>query len=268
MALKGTAIDRLLRNEMGTIRAYWSLLIVAFSVLALVILNRTILSLIGLLNETTESQIASGMMDLIVVTALMYVLTTKLDRKDFSWAGLGLAWKPTVPIFFVGGVILGGVMELLSLGLGIAQGIVETPMKPSIAPAAVLAGATAAMLNSFWQELTFRGYLQTRFVKSYGAQIGIPVVAVSFVLFHLLVGPLSPLEILAGSILFLLVGSFYHLTGSLYLVGALHGTLNYLPVLLETWPQPLDKAIVYGLALGLVLLSAKVLIRNKEKVSS
>ena len=268
MVLKGMTIDRLLRNEMGSVKAYWSLFIVTFSVLALVILNRIILRLIGLLNETIESQMASGVMDLIVVTALMYVLTVKLDRKDFSWTGLGLAWKPTVPIFFAGGVILGGVLELLCWGLGVARGIVETPMTPSIALVAVLAGATAAMLNSFWQELTFRGYLQTRFEQSYGAQIGIAVVAVSFVLFHLLVGPLSPLEILAGSILFLLVGSLYHLTGSLYLVGALHGTLNYLPVLLETWSQPLDRAIVYGLALGLVLLSAKVLIRNKEKVSS
>lgn len=268
MVLKGMTIDRLLRNEMGSVKVYWSLFIVTFSVLALVILNRIILSLIGLLNETTESQMASGVMDLIVVTVLMYVIIVKLDRKGFSWTGLGLVWKPTVPIFFVGGIILGGILELLSWGLGVARGIVETPMMPSIALVAVLAGATAAMLNSFWQELTFRGYLQTRFVQSYGAQIGIAVVAISFVLFHLLVRPLSHFEILAGSILFLLVGLLYHLTGSLYLVGALHGTLNYLPVLLETWSQPLDRAIVYGLALGLVLLSAKVLNRNKEKVCS
>lgn len=268
MVPKGMTIDRLLRNETGSVKAYWSLFIVAFSVLALVILNRIILRLIGLLSETTESQMASGVMDLIAVTALMYVLTVKLDRKDFSWAGLGLAWKPTVPLFFVGGVMLGGVLELLSLGLGVARGIVKTPMTPSIALVAVLAGATAAMLNSFWQEIAFRGYLQTRFVENYGAQIGIVVVAVSFVLLHLLIRPLSPLEILAGSILFLLVGSLYYMTGSLYLVGALHGTLNFLPVLLETWSQPLDRAVVYGLALGLVLLSAKVLIRNKEKVSS
>jgi hypothetical protein len=37
---------------------------------------------------------------------------------------------------------------------------------------------------------------------------------------------------------------------------------------LETWSQPLDRAIVYGLALGLVLLFAQVLRRNKDKVSS
>jgi membrane protease YdiL (CAAX protease family) len=260
--------DQLLRNETGTVRAYWNLFIVAFSVLAIIVLNRTILRGIGLLNDTTESQIVSGIMDLMAVAGLMYVLTTKLDRRDFSWAEIGLAWKPTVFIFFGGGVILGGVLELLSLGLGIAQGIVETPMTPSIAPVAVLTGATAAMLNSFWQEIAFRGYLQTRFVESYGAHIGIPVVAVSFVLFHLLAGPLSPLEVLTGSILFLLVGLLYHLTGSLYLVGALHGILNYLPVLLETGSQPLNRAIVYGLALGLMLLFTQVLLGNKEKVSS
>jgi len=257
---------QLLRNETGTIRAYWNLFIVAFSVLAIIVLNRTILRGIGLLNDTSESQIVSGTMDLIAVAGLMYVLTTKLERRDFSWAGIGLAWKPTLFIFFGVGVLLGSVLELFSLGLGIAQGIAEAPLTPSIAPVAVLTGATAAILNSFWQEIAFRGYLQTRFVESYGAHIGIPVVAVSFVLFHLLASPLSALEVLTGTILFLLVGLLYHLTGSLYLVAALHGTLNYLPVLLETgWSQPLNRAIVYGLALGLVLLFTQVLLKNKEK---
>jgi membrane protease YdiL (CAAX protease family) len=258
---------QLTKNETGTVRAYWRLFIVSFSVLALIILNRTILKGIGLLNNTTESQIVSGIMDLMAVAGLIYVLTTKLDRRDFSWAEIGLAWKPTVFIFFGGGVIVGGVLELLSLRLGIALGIVEAPMTPSINPITVLTGTTAAMLNSFWQEMAFRGYLQKRFVESYGAHIGIPVVAISFVLFHLLVSPLSALEVLTGSILFLLVGLLYHLTRSLYFVVALHGILNYLPVLLGTgWSQPLNRAIVYGLALGLVLLFTQVLHRNKEQI--
>jgi membrane protease YdiL (CAAX protease family) len=263
----GRMFVQLTRNKTGTVRAYWRLFIVAFSLLAIIVLNRTILRGIGLLNDTTESQIISGIMDLMAVVGLMYVLTTKLDRRDFSWAEIGLARKPTAFIFFGGGVIVGGVLEFLSLGLGIALGIAETPMTPSIIPVAVLTGATAAMLNSFWQEVAFRGYLQTRFVESYGAHVGIPVVAVSFVLFHLLANPLSALEVLTGSILFLLVGLLYHLTGSLYLVGALHGTLNYLPVMLGTgWSQPLNRAIVYGLALGLVFLFTQVLRGNKEKI--
>jgi len=248
---------QLLRDKTGTVRPYWRLFIVAFSVLAVIVVNRIILRVMGLLNDTTDSQIVAGIMDLVAVTGLMYVLTTKLDGREFSWAEIGLSWKPTVFVLFGGGVILGGVLELFSWGLGIAQGTVETPMTPSIASIAVLTGTTAAMLNSFWQEIAFRGYLQTRLVESHGPIIGIPVVAVSFVLIHLLVNPLSPLEVLTGSILFLLVGLLYHITGSLYLVGALHGTLNYIPVLLETWSQPQDRAIVYGLALGSVLLFAR-----------
>jgi membrane protease YdiL (CAAX protease family) len=260
--------DQLFRNEKRTVRTYWHLFIVTFSVLAVIVLNRIILRAIGLLNDTTDLQIVSGIMDLVAVTGLMYVFTTKLDGREFSWAEIGLSWKPTVFVFFGGGVLLGGVLELFSLGLGIAQGTVEPPMTPSIASIAVLTGTTVAMLDSFWQEIAFRGYLQTRFVESYGAIIGIPVVAVSFVLLHLLVNPLSPLEVLTGSILFLLVGLLYHMTGSLYLVGALHGTLNYIPVLLEIGAQPLDRAIVYGLALGLVLLFAQVLRRKQEKAIS
>ena len=260
--------DQLFRNETGTVRTYWKLFIVAFSVLVIIVLNRIILRMIGLLIDTTESQIVSDIMDFIAVTGLIYLLTTKLDQRDFSWAEIGLSWKPTVFVFFGGGVILGGVLEVLSMGLGIAQGTFEPPMTPSISSVAVLTGTIAAMLNSFWQEIAFRGYLQTRFVESYGAKIGIPVVAVSFVFLHLLFNPLSPLEVLTGSILFLLVGLLYHMTKSLYLVGALHGTLNYIPVLLETWSQPSDRAIVYGLALGLLLLFTQLPRRKKEKVYS
>ncbi|MFX1517658.1 MAG: CPBP family intramembrane glutamic endopeptidase [Promethearchaeota archaeon] len=252
-------VVQLFRNETGTVRAYWSLFIVAFSVLALIILNRLILRGVGLLNDTTESQIISNIMDSVAVTGLVYLLTIKLDRKDFSWADIGLAWKPTVFIFFGGGVIVGGILELLSLRLGIARGIVKAPMTPSINPITVLTETTAAMLNSFWQEMAFRGYLQTRFVESYGGHIGIPVVAISFVLLHLLVSPLSALEVLTGSILFLLVGLLYHLTRSLYFVIALHGILNYLPALWGTgWSQPLNRTIIYGLALGLVLLIIQI----------
>jgi membrane protease YdiL (CAAX protease family) len=252
-------VVQLLRDETGTVRAYWRLFIVAFSVLALIILNRLILRGVGLLNDTIESQMASGIMDSMAVAGLVYVLTIKLERRDFSLAEIGLAWKPTVLIFFGGGVIVGGILELLSLRLGIALGIVEAPMMPSFNPITVLIGTTAAMLNSFWQEMAFRGYLQMRFVESYGANIGIPVVAIFFVLFHLLVSPLSALEVLTGSILFLLVGLLYHLSRSLYFVVALHGILNYLPAFWGTgWSQPLNRAIVYGLALGLVLLFTQV----------
>jgi membrane protease YdiL (CAAX protease family) len=259
---------QLLRDKAGTVRAYWRLFIVAFSVLAVIVLNRVILTVIGLRNGTLSLQLVSGGMDLAAVTGVVYLLTIKLDGRAFRWAEIGLSWNPTVCVAFGGGVVLGGVLELLSWGLGLARGIVDPPMTPSIAPIAVLAGTTAAMLNSFWQEIAFRGYLQTRFVESHGAATGIPVVAVSFVLLHLLVNPLSPLEVVTGSILFLLVGLLYHMTGSLYLVGALHGTLNYIPVLLETWSPPSDRAIVYGLTLGLVLLFAQVLPRSNETANS
>ena len=115
---------QLLRNKAGNVRAYWRLFIVAFFVLAVIVLNRIILSVIGLLNDTTGSQMVSGIMDLVAVTGLVYLLTTKLDGRDFSWAEIGLSWKPNIFLFFGGGVILGGVLELFSLGLGISQGII------------------------------------------------------------------------------------------------------------------------------------------------
>ena len=257
--------DQPSRNKTGNIKTYWTLFIVAFSVLAIIVLNRIILRMIGITNDTTDSQIVLGIMDLVAVIGLIYVLTIKLDKRDFRWAKIGLSCKPNILVFFGVGIIIGGVLEIFSLGLSIAQGTVEIPMAPNITSIAFLIGITTVMLDSFWQEIAFRGYLQTRFVENYGAIIGIPVVAVSFILIHLLFNPLSLIEILTGIVLFLLVGLLYHMTRSIYLVGALHGTLNYIPRLLETWSQPLDRAIVYGLTLGLVLLFSQVLRRNKIK---
>jgi membrane protease YdiL (CAAX protease family) len=255
--------NQIFRNKTGAVRTYWNLFIVAFSVLGIIVFNRIILRVTGLLTDTTEPQIIPDIMDLIAVTGLIYVLTTRLDQRDFSWSEVGLSWKPTVLIFFCGGVMLGLILEVLSIGLGVAQGTFKPSMTSTISSVAVLTGTTSAMFNSFWQEIAFRGYLQTRFVESYGAQIGIPVVAVTFVLLHLVVKPLSPLEVLAGSILFLFVGLLYFTTKNLYLVGALHGTLNYIPSLLETWSQPSDRVIVYELALGLMLLYTRLLSRNR-----
>ena len=68
--------------------------------LAVIVLNRIILRGIGLLNDTADSQIVLGLMGLIAVTGLMYVLITKLDGRGFSWAEIGLSWKPTVFVFF------------------------------------------------------------------------------------------------------------------------------------------------------------------------
>ena len=259
-------VAQLFKNETGTIKPYWSLITVSITVLALIIFNRLILSYIGLLNDTIESQIIAGIMDSTTITGLIYALTIKIDKKNFSWTEIGLTWKPTMFIYFGGGIIVGCTLELLSLGIGIALGTAEAPMTLNIFPAIILTGTIAAMLNSFWQEITFRGYLQTKFVESYGTYIGIPVIAASFVLLHLLFSPLSPLEILTGSILFLLVGLLFHLTRSLCFVVALHGILNYLPTLWGTgWSQPLNRTIVYGLALGLVLLYTQVqYARNKE----
>jgi hypothetical protein len=92
--------DQLFRNEKRTVRTYWRLFIVAFSVLLVIVLNRIILIVIGLLNDTTDSRIVLGVMDLVAVTGLMYVLTTKLDGREFSWVEIGLSWKPTVFVFF------------------------------------------------------------------------------------------------------------------------------------------------------------------------
>jgi hypothetical protein len=81
--------NQIFRNKTGAVRTYWNLFIVAFSVLGIIVFNRIILRVTGLLTDTTEPQIIPDIMDLIAVTGLIYVLTTRLDQRDFT--GLRLA---------------------------------------------------------------------------------------------------------------------------------------------------------------------------------
>ena len=95
---------QLLPNKTGNVRPYWTLFILVFSILALIVLNRIILGVIGLINDTTDSQIVTGILDLVKVIGLIYVLTIKLNGRDFRWAEIGLSWKPNILVFFGGGI--------------------------------------------------------------------------------------------------------------------------------------------------------------------
>ena len=64
---------QLLRNKTGNVRTYWNLFIVAFSVLAIIVLNRIILIVIGLFNDTTELSTANTSLCIRIQASLYFI---------------------------------------------------------------------------------------------------------------------------------------------------------------------------------------------------
>ncbi|MGD9395504.1 MAG: CPBP family intramembrane metalloprotease, partial [Candidatus Thorarchaeota archaeon] len=118
----------------------------------------------------------------------------------------------------------------------------------------LIASITFYVLNSFWQEVLFRGYLQTRAVNEFGQSIGVIVVTTIFVVFHGLVQTLTLIGVLTGFLLFSFIGLLYDKTKSLYLVIVIHAVLNFLPALFDTWWQGLEAVMIYGIVLLLLIL--------------
>ncbi|MDF1538996.1 MAG: CPBP family intramembrane metalloprotease [Candidatus Thorarchaeota archaeon] len=194
----------------------------------------------------------------MLILVLVFLLITRIEKKEFQLAALGLNLQANTLPFVVIGLILGSVLFFGAAMFGVLIDTLHFPILPDFSQWQILISFAASLIfyvmNSFWQELLFRGYLQTRTVDEYGRAIGISGVAVVFVVFHGLVQSLTPISILTGVLLFLFIGLLYDKTKSLYLVGALHAVLNFLPVLFNTWWQGLEAATIYCIAFALLVL--------------
>ena len=277
-----------LRTDTGDIRFFWKLAATLILTLALIIVNRLaliltvqqVLILQGtppsvapqdaqiFVAETSEGLAIAGSLDLLLMFLLVVLLISKVEKNEFHWADIGLKFKrSTIPFILVGSVI-GLVLFLGSLALGIILGTQTFPIAPDLAQWSTSTGLIASVifysLNSFWQELVFRGYLQTRAIERYGTLPGIIIIAVVFVVFHGLVQTLTLPGIITGSLLFCFIGLIYEKTRSIYLVTAIHAFLNFLPVLFGVSWAGMEATIIYGFALALLVLVVHTLRKNQS----
>jgi membrane protease YdiL (CAAX protease family) len=209
-------------------------------------------------SDSSEGQAIASSLDLILILILVFLFITRIEKKDFELSALGLNPQRNTLPFVAIGTMIGIILFLGSAMFGILFGTVQSPLSPNLSQwplfSMLVASIVFYILNSFWQEILFRGYLQTRGVEEYGRVIGVIAISVIFVIFHGLVQTLTPIGILTGVLLFIFIGLLYDRTKSLYLVGSIHAVLNFLPVLFGIWWQGFEAVIVYGVALVLTIL--------------
>lgn len=159
------------------------------------------------------------------------------------------------------GLATGSSLFLGAVVFGLFLGTQELPMFPNLVQwptiNTLFATISFCILNSFWQETVFRGYLQTRAVEEYGRLFGVLTVSVVFVVLHGLVQTLTFMGIISGLLLFSFIGLLYDKTRSLYLVTAIHAVLNFLPTLFNILWQGQETVVTYGIALILLILAIR-----------
>ncbi len=281
-------MERALRTDTGEIRFLWKLAATLILLLALIVVSRIALifvvqqifilqgvpSSVALQNaqifvaESSEGQAIASSLDVLLTFILVVVLVTRIEKHEFHLVDIGLNLQRNTLPFMVLGFAIGCGLFLGSAIFGVLLGTLEVPILPNLEQWPLLSALVASImfyiLNSFWQEIVFRGYLQTGAVKEYGQLFGIVLITVIFVVFHGLVQVLTPIGVLSGLLLFSFIGLLYDTTKSLYLVGVTHAVLNFLPILFNISWLGSETAMTYGVALLLLIL---VMYQTKQRSS-
>jgi membrane protease YdiL (CAAX protease family) len=247
-------------SETGSfeIRLRWVFIIIPIYLVSAIVLNRLLFVLVrtffyiiegysqtfafekaGSQIMTLSSQVILCALDTFFMVLLVYILIIKFEKREFQWSALGLALTSKNLCYFVLGLVCGFIFTYITIGVGLILGLIQLhPLKPEdfFTPPNVefiILFFIWAMLNGFWQELVFRGYLQTRTIERTNATTGILIVTIYFVLIHFIDRQLTLPLVLTGTLLFLLISSMFYHSKSLYLVGAMHGMINYLDQIIE-----------------------------------
>lgn len=186
---------------------------------------------------------------------LVCILIRSIEKRPCDLRSFGLSRTNNSLLLVALGFLLGFIIYFSYFAIGNLFGqpsFVSTPTKLSILPIVLI--SLNMLANGFGEETAFRAYWQSLLVDRHGLWFGIILASTSFVLLHLLIARFTIIALLAGILLACVFGILYVWTDSIFLVGALHATLNLAPRLLGPWPSDISLLIVNGLVLVIVLI--------------
>jgi membrane protease YdiL (CAAX protease family) len=275
------------RNDAGEVRLAWRLILIILLFVAAAVLLRLIpirlfaAFLVGNgMAQATAIETAStivfedpvcstavgalnGLMGLLIVWFLVRVI----ERSSFTWEAVGLNWRNNSLLAILLGAILASGLFIASVLTGHIFGLTGSALSTSMLGVSVpilLQKLVLYLAMGFGEEIVFRGYIQPRVVKQYGAIWGVLATSVVFTLLHQISYSLSPVVILSGVMLWTAIGVLYHLSKSLYLVGVFHGTMNTLLNTLQFEVGDVTSLVVNALVLCVVIVVVLVKVRGSR----
>jgi len=186
---------------------------------------------------------------------IVCVLIRSTEKRPCVLESVGLSPKGKRLVLVPLGFLLGLIMYFGYFAVGRAFGqppFVRSPEKLAVLPLVLV--SLDLLANGFGEEAAFRAYWQRLLVDRHGLWLGIALASTSFVLLHLLIAHFTVMALLAGILVACLFGILYVWTESIFLVGALHTTLNLGPRVLGPWPSDVSLLTVNGLALVIAVV--------------
>lgn len=186
---------------------------------------------------------------------LIYALIRSLRKEPCNRKNFGLPKKGNGLMLAGIGFCLGLLMYLGYFVIGTVfdyPPFVWSPVKLAALPLILV--VIDLLVNGFGEEAAFRAYWQKLLVERHGLWFGIFLASISFILLHLVIANFTIIELAAGTMLAFTFGILYIWTRSIFLVGAMHTTLNLSSRLLGPWPSDSRLLIVNGLSLLIVII--------------
>ena len=273
------------RNDAGEVRLAWRLVLIILLFVAAAVLLRLIpirlfaAFLVGngmaqataietastIVFEDPVCSTAVGALNGLMGFLIVWFLVRVIERSSFTWEAVGLNWRNNSLLAILLGAILASGLFIASVLTGHIFGLTGSALSTSMLGVSVpilLQKLVLYLAMGFGEEIVFRGYIQPRVVKQYGAIWGVLATSVVFTLLHQISYSLSPVVILSGVMLWTAIGVLYHLSKSLYLVGVFHGTMNTLLNTLQFEVGDVTSLVVNALVLCVVIVVVLVKVRG------
>lgn len=195
-----------------------------------------------------------GILQGLLWYVLVCMLVRSTEKRPCVLKSFGLSCNDKSLMLVALGFLLGLIMYFGYFAAGSVFGQATFTWSPAeLATLPFILVSLDTLANGFGEETAFRAYLQRLLVDRHGLWFGIILASASFISLHLLIAHLTVIALLAGVLLACLFGILYVWTDSIFLVGALHTTLNLAPRLLG-WPSDISLLVVNGLILAIVVI--------------
>jgi membrane protease YdiL (CAAX protease family) len=196
-----------------------------------------------------------GILQGLLWYGLVCMLVRSIEKRPCTRDSLGLSRQGKSWMLAVSGFLLGMVTYLTYFVVGSVFGQPPPAWSPTRLTVLPIVLVSLDMLaNGYGEETAFRATWQRLLVDRHGLPAGILLASASFVLLHLLIARFTVIALLAGILLACLLGILNVWTGSIFLVGTMHATLNLAPRLFGPRPADSGLLIVHGLFLAIAII--------------
>ncbi|SMD34677.1 hypothetical protein SAMN04488029_2130 [Reichenbachiella faecimaris] len=192
----------------------------------ILILTVIVLVLSEIIRELFDNALLGTMLSNLIAAfclfGLVYWFRLKLDKQSIKTIGIDFSYKHSLTGGFIATLVLG--IGLLSLLLSGQVSIINTQFNLT----SLILSLLSFLFVGFFEELVFRGYIQTNLSQNVGDKWALILSSFLFAFLHSLNPDISLLALFNIFLVGILLGKLYQISDNLWLVISLHTLWNFL----------------------------------------